>query len=54
MSSAKSPSEHVHYLPIHALFHSDKEVFRREKQPNGAADLTLYKSSLLLHNIIST
>lgn len=40
MASAKSVSEHVHYLPICALPHSNEDVFGREKQPDGTVELT--------------
>lgn len=40
MPSAKSTSDHVYYLAICALPHSN-EVVGREKQSDGTADLTL-------------
>lgn len=40
MPSVKSTSEGVRYLPICALPLSNEEVFGREKQPDGAAELT--------------
>lgn len=52
--SGKPILEHIHYLPPHASLHSNKEVYGREKQLDGAAELILKKPPLLLHDIIST